>query len=153
MPLAAAAARPGPRRQPGRRRHAVRLAAAASASPRGDPVRVSQPGGHPAGAPARPSGAASPAASRRAGPAARRAASVPATRQCSDPARIGYAIELAFPVINLNSSSAGQCDVPASGAAPGVVVFGWAVRALAATLLALYALGLTGVTRSPPGGA
>jgi hypothetical protein len=56
-------------------------------------------------------------------------------------------------VINLNSSSAAQCDVPASGAAPGVVVFGWVVRALAATLLVLYTLGLTGVTRSPPGGA
>jgi len=55
-------------------------------------------------------------------------------------------------VINLNSSSAGQCGVPASGAAPGVVVFGWVARALAVTLLALYALGLTGVTRRPPGG-
>ena len=33
----------------------------------------------------------------------------------------------------------------------GVVVFGWAVRAAAASLLALYTLGLTGVTRSPPG--
>jgi hypothetical protein len=75
----------------------------------------------------------------------------PAARQCSDPARIGYAIGLAFPIINLNSSAAGQCDVPAVGAAAGVVVFGWAVRAAAASLLALYTLGLTGVTRSPPG--
>jgi hypothetical protein len=64
---------------------------------------------------------------------------------------VGYAIELAFPLINLNSSSAAQCDVPASGAAAGVVVFGWVVRAAAAALLALYTLGLTGVTRSPPG--
>jgi hypothetical protein len=32
-----------------------------------------------------------------------------------------------------------------------VVVFGWVVRAAAAALLALYTLGLTGVTRSPPG--
>ena len=39
---------------------------------------------------------------------------------------------------------------PASGGATGVVVFGWAVRAAAAILLALYTLGLTGVTRSPP---
>jgi hypothetical protein len=83
-----------------------------------------------------------------AGPAAGRAA---ATRQCSDPAGVGYAIELAFPLINLNSSSAAQCDVPASGAAAGVVVFGWVVRAAAAALLALYTLGLTGVTRRPPG--
>jgi hypothetical protein len=74
-----------------------------------------------------------------------------AAGRCSDPARIGYAIELAFPIINLNSSSAAQCDVPATGAAPGVVAFGWAVRAAAAILLALYALGLTGITRSPPG--
>ena len=75
-----------------------------------------------------------------------------ATRECSVPARIGYAIDLAFPIINLNSSPAGQCDVPDTGGEPGVVVLGWAVRAAAATLLALYTLGLTGVTRSPPGG-
>ena len=73
------------------------------------------------------------------------------TRECSDPARIGYAIGLAFPLINLNSGQAGQCDVPAAGGAAGVVVLGWAVRAAAATLLALYTLGLTGVTRRPPG--
>jgi hypothetical protein len=71
--------------------------------------------------------------------------------RCTCPARIGYAIGLAFPLINLNSSPAAQCDVPASGAAAGVVVFGWVVRAAAATLLVLYTLGLTGVTRSPPG--
>ena len=107
----------------------------------------------PASAPASPAASAPAPAGAGVPVPASRAASVPATRQCSDPARIGYAIELAFPVINLNSSSAGQCDVPASGAAPGVVVFGWVVRALAATLLVLYTLGLTGVTRSPPGGA
>ncbi|MGI8448842.1 MAG: hypothetical protein ACR2MP_17030, partial [Streptosporangiaceae bacterium] len=109
----------------------------------------------PASASATPSAAApaSASASPSVPAPARRAASAPAARQCSDPARIGYAIELAFPVINLNSSSAAQCDVPASGAAPGVVVFGWVVRALAATLLALYTLGLTGITRSPPGGS
>jgi len=83
--------------------------------------------------------------------AAGRAGTDPAARQCSYPARIGYAIGLAFPIINLNSSAGAQCDVPASGAAAGVVVFGWAVRAAAATLLVLYILGLTGVTRSPPG--
>ena len=95
-------------------------------------------------------GAASP---RRYQAAARPAAAsaAAASRECSDPARIGYAIDLAFPIINLNSSAAGQCDVPATGGAAGVVVLGWAVRAAAATLLALYTLGLTGVTRSPPG--
>ncbi len=99
--------------------------------------------------------AASPPASPSApaaaspGPAARPASAI--TRECSDPARIGYAIGLAFPVINLNSGQADQCDVPAAGGAAGVVVFGWAVRAAAAALLALYTLGLTGVTRRPPG--
>jgi hypothetical protein len=103
--------------------------------------------------------AASPSASSAASvpasatAATRRAAgsAAGASRECSDPARIGYAIDLAFPIINLNSSAAGQCDVPATGGAAGVVVLGWAVRAAAATLLALYTLGLTGVTRSPPG--
>jgi hypothetical protein len=104
----------------------------------------------PSAATASPSAAApSPAARAPAGPA--RAATAAAGRQCSDPARVGYAIGLAFPLINLNSSAGGQCDVPATGAAAGVVVFGWAVRAAAASLLALYTLGLTGVTRSPPG--
>ena len=39
----------------------------------------------------------------------------------------------------------------ANRSGPGVVAFGWAVRAAAAILLALYTLGLTGITRSPPG--
>lgn len=39
----------------------------------------------------------------------------------------------------------------ANRSGPEVVAFGWAVRAAAAILLALYTLGLTGVTRSPPG--
>jgi hypothetical protein len=127
--------------------------ASASASPSASPA-VSVP----ASAPPTPAASASPSASApsasattRAPAAAGRAGTAAAARQCSDPARIGYAIELAFPIINLNSSSAAQCDVPATGAAPWVVVFGWAVRAVAATLLALYTLGLTGVTRSPPG--
>ena len=95
-----------------------------------------------------------PAAGTAASAAAARPAAVSAagaSRECSDPARIGYAIGLAIPIINLNSSAAGQCDVPATGGAAGVVVLGWTVRAAAATLLALYTLGLTGVTRSPPG--
>ena len=80
--------------------------------------------------------------------AAARGAAAP---ECSVAGRAGYALTLAFPVINLTSGSAGQCDVPASGADPGVLVFGWVVRALAATLFVLYGLGLSGLTRSPPG--
>ncbi len=152
--------------------------APAAASPRGQPGRGQPVAAVTPAASANPSASATPSANHRRRPPrrptlraghprrptirglrpsrgtarpARRAATAAATRQCSDPARIGYAIELAFPVINLNSSLAAQCDVPASGAAAGVVVFGWAVRAAAATLLALYTLGLTGVTRSPPG--
>ena len=122
---------------------------AASASPSASPPASASPS---ASAPATPS-ASAPSASpiARAPAAAGRAVTTPAARPCSDPARIGYAIGLAFPIINLNSSAGAQCDVPASGAAAGVVVFGWAVRAAAAALLALYTLGLTGVTRSPPG--
>ena len=72
-----------------------------------------------------------------------------AESQCTVTGRISYAIDLAFPIINLNSSSEQQCDVKAPGS-PGVVLFGWIVRALAATLFVLYGLGITGVTRSPP---
>ena len=146
-PATSAPAAASPSATPSASRHPVGSVShprsAASATPT---APASSPPASPAASASAPAGAGAPAR-------ASRAASVPATRQCSDPARIGYAIELAFPVINLNSSSAGQCDVPASGAAPGVVVFGWVVRALAATLLVLYTLGLTGVTRSPPGGA
>ena len=116
---------------------AAPAALAASASP---PASAS---------PSAPAPSVSPIA--RTPAAAGRAVTAPAARPCSDPARIGYAIGLAFPLINLNSSAGAQCDVPASGAAAGVVVSGWAVRAAAAALLALYTLGLTGVTRSPPG--
>jgi hypothetical protein len=140
---------------------ASRGSASSSASPAASPA-VSAPA-TPASAPASatgpaPAASASPPAQAPSGsPTARvpatagRAVTAPAARQCSDPARIGYAIGLAFPLVNLNSSAAAQCDVPASGAAAGVLVFGWTVRAAAASLLALYTLGLTGVTRSPPG--
>jgi hypothetical protein len=115
------------------------------------PVTPAAAASPPASPPASPATSASVPPTPRSPATARPAASI-AARECSNPARIGYAIELAFPVINLNSSSAAQCDVPASGAAAGVVVFGWVVRAAAAALLALYTLGLAGVTRSPPGG-
>ena len=132
--------RPGPRLRPGpRRRPGPRLRSAHRRRPPRPPR------------PARRRRRRRPRPSRAPRLAAGRTAAVPSARPCSDPARVGYAIGLAFPLINLNSSAGGQCDVPATGAAAGVVVFGWAVRAAAATLLALYTLGLTGVTRSPPG--
>ena len=127
---------------------AVSPAASAPATPAAS-ASASGPAASASPSPPAPAPSASPTA--RAPAAARRAVTTPAAGQCSDPARIGYAIGLAFPLINLNSSAAAQCDVPASGGAAGVVVFGWAVRAAAASLLALYTLGLTGVTRSPPG--
>ncbi len=95
-----------------------------------------------------PVATAIPAAGAPASTVAARSVAAP---ECSVASRAGYALTLAFPVINLTSGSAGQCDVPASGADPGVLVFGWVVRALAATLLVLYGLGLSGLTRSPPG--
>jgi hypothetical protein len=122
-------------------------AASAALAASATPAASASPSASPS--PSAPAPSASPIA--RAPAAARRAVTASAVGQCSPPARIGYAIGLAFPVINLNSSAGAQCDVPASGAAAGVVVFGWVVRAAAASLLALYTLGLTGVTRSPPG--
>jgi ribonuclease E len=136
-------------------------AAPAAATPSAATPALATPAATPS-APVTPSASASPPASpaapASASPTPRslataRPGACTAATECSNPARIGYAIELAFPVINLNSSSAAQCDVPASGAAAGVVVFGWLVRAAAAALLALYTLGLAGVTRSPPSGS
>ena len=98
-------------RQPGPLRHAARPAAA-SATPRRRSPSASAPAGLPV--PALPCGAAAPPGPGRREAGRRRAG------ECSVPARIGYAIELAFPIINLNSSPAGQCDVPATGGAPGV---------------------------------
>ena len=157
-PAAAAAAshgggQPGGHRQSARHRQSIRgQPAGCRDSGRGrQPIGDGQPGGQPGRTNHRVRLAVRAGAPPRGlRPAAGHAAAT-VTRQCSDPARVGYAIELAFPLINLNSSSAAQCDVPASGAAAGVVVFGWVVRAAAAALLALYTLGLTGVTRSPPG--
>ncbi len=143
---------------------AARASARGSASPSASPA-ASAPDGAPA-ASATPAASASPSATPAASaspsapapsaspiaPApAGRAVSAPAASRCSDPARIGYALGLAFPVISLNNRAGAQCDLPASGAAAGVVIFGWVVRAAAVSLLALYILGLTGVTRSPPG--
>ncbi len=41
--------------------------------------------------------------------------------------------------------------MPAGSAGAGVLAFGWLVRALAVTLVAVYLAGLTGLTRRRPG--
>jgi hypothetical protein len=58
--------------------------------------------------------------------------------------RAGYAVDLVLPF----TGQAGPC---AASAAPGVLVFGWLVRVLAITLLAVYVAGLAGLTRRHPG--
>jgi hypothetical protein len=68
--------------------------------------------------------------------------------ECSVPGRISYAIEVAFPIVSLSSSSEEHCDVPATGAKSWLLTFGWIVRALAATLVAFYLAGLAGITRN-----
>jgi len=72
----------------------------------------------------------------------------PTSVVCSVPGRISYAIEVAFPIVSLSSSSEEHCDVPATGAKSWLLTFGWIVRALAATLVAFYLAGLAGITRN-----
>jgi hypothetical protein len=48
---------------------------------------------------------------------------------------------------------AGSCAVPPASAQPGLLAFGWLVRALAITLLVVYVAGLTGLARRRPGPA
>ena len=90
---------------------------------------------------------AAPAAGTAASAAASRSPS--AAPSASGPAVAPTPSAAASP--SASPSAPVQCDGPATGGEAGVVVLGWAVRAAAATLLALYTLGLTGVTRSPPG--
>jgi hypothetical protein len=61
--------------------------------------------------------------------------------------RVGYAVDLVLPF----TGPAGSCAAPATAAPAGVLAFGWLVRALAVTLLAVYLAGLTGLTRRRPG--
>jgi hypothetical protein len=61
--------------------------------------------------------------------------------------RAGYALRLVLPVIG----PAGSCAGPTGFAATGLLVFGWLVRMLASTLLVIYALAVTGLTRRRPG--
>ena len=61
--------------------------------------------------------------------------------------RVGYALDLVLPF----TGQAGPCAVPAASTAAGVLAFGWLVRVLAITLLAVYVAGLAGLTRRDPG--
>jgi hypothetical protein len=70
---------------------------------------------------------------------------------CSFTAQLSYAIDVAFPIITISSSSEQQCDVASPNPNQLLVAFGWLVRALSATLLAIYVAGLTGLTSRTPG--
>ncbi len=85
-----------------------------------------------------------PAARSRA---RRRATGDPGAAECGVAGRVGYALDLVLPF----TGPAGPCAVPAASTAPGVLVFGWLVRVLAITLLAVFVAGLAGLTRRHPG--
>jgi hypothetical protein len=81
-------------------------------------------------------------------PAATAAQPAPAAVECTAAGQVSYAIEIALPIVSLSGSSEEHCDVPASGSESWLVVAGWIVRALAATLAAFYLAGLAGLTRN-----
>ena len=72
-------------------------------------------------------------------------------QSCSFTGQLGYAIDVAFPLITVSNSSVQQCDVATPKPNDAVVIFGWVVRVLSTTLLAIYAAGLTGLTSRSPG--
>jgi hypothetical protein len=71
----------------------------------------------------------------------------PGAAECGVAGRVGYALDLVLPF----TGPAGTCAVPAASTAPCVLVFGWLVRVLAITLLAVFVAGLAGLTRRHPG--
>ena len=79
------------------------------------------------------------------------AATYTQARSCPVTGDLGYAIAVAFPVIDISAEQ--QCDVPAQNARWGVVVFGWVVRIMAALLAGVYVLGISGLNRSTPSGS
>lgn len=92
--------------------------------------------------------------STASGTTATAASKAPATAEpmhCSFTAQLSYAIDIAFPIVTISGSSEQQCDVPATNPNQYVVAIGWLVRALSATLLAIYVAGLTGLTSRTPG--
>jgi hypothetical protein len=72
-------------------------------------------------------------------------------QSCSFTGQLGYAIDVAFPLITVSNSSVQQCDVATPKPNDAVLIFGWVVRVLSTTLLAIYAAGLTGLTSRSPG--
>jgi hypothetical protein len=72
-------------------------------------------------------------------------------QSCSFTGQLGYAIDVAFPLITVSNTSVQQCDVATPKPNDAVLIFGWVVRVLSTTLLAIYAAGLTGLTSRSPG--
>ena len=124
-----------------------------SASPSPSPSGSSSASPSPA-ASGSPAATGSPAVSGSRGPGhAPRTGTVagPGAAECGVAGRIGYAVDLVLPFLGPGAGPAGTCAVPATSAGTGVLAFGWLVRALAVTLLAVYLAGLTGPTRPGPG--
>jgi hypothetical protein len=71
-------------------------------------------------------------------------------RRCSTAGEINYAIGIALPIISLSNSQT-ACDIRPPGDWE-MNLLAWVVRVLAAVLAVVYAAGLTGLTRSLPGG-
>jgi hypothetical protein len=74
-----------------------------------------------------------------------------ARQPCSFMGQLGYAVNVSFPIITIDTNSVQQCDVAAPDPNPALVVFGWLVKALASTLAVIYAAGLGGLTTRSPG--
>ena len=72
------------------------------------------------------------------------AADDPGPPECGLAGRAGYALDLVLPF----TGQPGPCT---ASSAPGLLVFGWLVRVLAITLLAVYVAGLVGLTQRHPG--
>ncbi len=72
-------------------------------------------------------------------------------QSCSFTGQLGYAIDVALPLITVSNTSIQQCDVATPKPNDAVLIFGWVVRVLSTTLLAIYAAGLTGLTSRSPG--
>jgi len=72
-------------------------------------------------------------------------------QSCSFTGQVGYAIDVAFPLITVSNSTEQQCDVSIKKPNDAVVIFGWVVRVLSTALFAIYGAGLIGITSRSPG--
>jgi hypothetical protein len=117
--------------------HGARIKSVASAGPGlGRDATGTGPGVQPGTSPtasASPSASGSQPSGRtpRAG-----AAADPGPAECGVAGRAGYALDLVLPF----TGQPGPCT---ASTAPGLLAFGWLVRVLAITLLAVYVAGLT----------